>query len=62
MDVVREIMEFYYRKGVRGLQVGSLMGGMKVPCAEKREGFYFRSFFILSLTCKWGENLHHCHL
>jgi hypothetical protein len=45
MDVVREIRKFYYRKGGRGLQVGSLPGRMEALCTgKKREGFYFRLF------------------
>jgi hypothetical protein len=44
VDVVRDIMEFYYRKG-EGIMVRSLPGGMKALLAEEeREGFYFRSF------------------
>jgi hypothetical protein len=38
MDVAREVMEFYYRKGERGL---SLPGRMEVLHARnKREGLY----------------------
>jgi hypothetical protein len=42
MDVVRAITEFYYRKGGRGLQVGSLPGGIEMSRAGKKgKNFYF---------------------
>jgi hypothetical protein len=37
MDVVREITDFYYRKGVE-VQVESLPGGMEVLRAGKKRG------------------------
>jgi hypothetical protein len=37
VDIVREIMEFYYRRG-RGLQVGFQPGGMEALCAGKKKG------------------------
>jgi hypothetical protein len=40
LDVVREITEFYYRKGGRGLQVGSLTCGMEVLHAGNEKEFY----------------------
>jgi hypothetical protein len=36
VDVVRETMEFYNRKGERRLQVWFLPGGMEVPHEEKK--------------------------
>jgi hypothetical protein len=46
VDIVREIMEFYYRKGGGRLQVESLPGVMEALCAGKKgENFNFRSFF-----------------
>jgi hypothetical protein len=37
VGVAREITQFYYRKGGRRLQAGSLPGGMEVLCAVKRK-------------------------
>jgi hypothetical protein len=64
VDVVKEIMEFYYKKGGRGLQVGSLPGGMEALHARKkhRAGILFYVVFISSLTCRWGEDPCHSHL
>jgi hypothetical protein len=43
--VVRKIMEFYYRKRIRGLQVWSLSGGMEMQHAGKKgKNFYCRWF------------------
>jgi hypothetical protein len=55
MGVVREIMKFYYRKGGRGLQVGSLPGAL---CRKKkREEHYFRLFYII-LNLELGRKIH----
>jgi hypothetical protein len=47
MDVVREITEFYYRKGARGLLVSSLPGGMEEPYAGKRKNFTLSQFYTI---------------
>jgi hypothetical protein len=55
MDVVREIMEFYYRKW------DDRWCPFQVECRHcmqkkrKKENFYF----ISSLTWRWGEDPHH---
>jgi hypothetical protein len=42
--VVREITEFYYRKGRKGLHMWDLPGRMEVPGDKKEENFYFGAF------------------
>jgi hypothetical protein len=54
MGVVREIMEFYYRKAGRRLQVGSLLGGVEVLCAVK-----IRGEFLYDWWWWWWGNRHH---
>jgi hypothetical protein len=53
MGIVREMMEFYYRKRGRRLHIGGVSAGvgwcsgrvgMEAPCANKMEEFYFRLF------------------
>jgi hypothetical protein len=50
MGVVREIMEFYYRKAGRRLQVGSLLGGVEVLCAVKIRGEFLYDWWWWSAS------------
>jgi hypothetical protein len=50
MDVVREITEFYYRKGARGLRVGLGLVKWRLCVQEERDKFLFLVVFISSLT------------
>jgi hypothetical protein len=54
---MRDKTEFYYRKGGKGLQVGSLPGRTEVPHAEAKKGTDFiLGPFKPSLTWRWGKN------
>jgi hypothetical protein len=50
MDVVREMTEFYYRKGARGLRVGLGLVKWRLCVQEERDKFLFLVVFISSLT------------
>jgi hypothetical protein len=55
---VRKIMEFYYRKGGKELQVRSLPGGMEVSRAgEKRGQDFILGRFYITLNMEMGKKI-----
>jgi hypothetical protein len=55
VDAVREIMEFYYKKGENGLLVGYLPAGMEAPYVEKKGQNFILFLFYMILNLEVGR-------